>query len=267
MATFGYIKLSGKFFENPFWHEDRQFSKGEAWLDLIQAARVEPSSVIVNGKVIELQRGQLCRSIRYSAKRWSWGEQKVRTFLKLCINMGMITQQQHMGETVITLVKYGVYNDKQHSDNRENNTPITQGQHTDNTAITQSIRKKESKNEIELFDTGQPSNKKYGVKEFSNALLALGVETNVLNDWIAVRKLKRQVFTETALTRFLNEVSKAKITVNEAVRICAEKSWGGFENSWYQNLSLKNQPEPFKNDEQKEKQLRRTQELASRMDT
>lgn len=150
MATTGYIKLSRNLFKNPFWTEERQFSKCEAWIDLIQSARVEQSSVIINNKLIEVQRGQVPASIRYLAKRWSWGEQKVRTYLKLLIDCAMITQQQHRGETIITLVNYGTYNDKQHSNEVENNTRITQGQHTDNTGITQSIKSIRSKELEEL---------------------------------------------------------------------------------------------------------------------
>jgi len=144
-----FIRLSRKFFEHPFWSEDREYSKGEAWLDLIQFARFEPSAAIVNGKVIELQRGELCASIRFLAKRWSWGEQKVRTYLDTCKRLGMITHRQHSGESILTLVKYGSYNERQHSDNTESNTPITQQQHTDNTAITQSKERKKVKNEKE----------------------------------------------------------------------------------------------------------------------
>jgi hypothetical protein len=145
-VTTGFIRLSRKFFENPFWCEARIYSKGEAWLDLIQEARFEPSNAISNGKVIELKQGELIASIRYLAKRWNWGEQKVRTYLINCKVLGMITQRQHSGESVITLVNYGVYNDRQHSGEPESNTAITQRQHSDNTAITQSKRKKERKN-------------------------------------------------------------------------------------------------------------------------
>ena len=125
----GWIKLSRKFFENPFWSEDRKFSKCEAWLDLIQTARFEQSSVIVNGKVIELQRGELCASIRYLAKRWSWGEQMVRTYLKLLVDLKQTTHRITQGQTVITICNYAKYNDKDDG----NNTEPTQSQHRANT--------------------------------------------------------------------------------------------------------------------------------------
>lgn len=173
----GFIKLSRKFFKNPFWNEDREFSKGEAWLDLIQSARFEPSNAIVNGKVIELQRGEVAASIRYLAKRWSWGEQKVRTFIKNCVKMRMITQRQHSGETVIRLVKYGVYNNSQHSDDSESNTAITHRQHTDDTAITQSKeskegeKSKEGKEIIEVEAVASPpvvKKEKFSIEKFTD---------------------------------------------------------------------------------------------------
>jgi hypothetical protein len=142
----GFIKLSRKFFTNHLWNEARVYSKCEAWLDLIQMARIEQSKVIVNNKVIELQRGETCASVRYLAKRWSWGEQKVRTYMKNLVDFSMVTQRQHSGETVVSLVKYSAYNGSQHTDEAENNTATTQRQHSDNTATTQSIRSKEDKN-------------------------------------------------------------------------------------------------------------------------
>lgn len=242
MATTGYIKLSRNLFKNPFWTEERQFSKCEAWIDLIQSARVEQSSVMINNKLIEVQRGQVPASIRYLAKRWSWGEQKVRTYLKLLIDCAMITQQQHRGETIITLVNYGTYNDKQHSNEVGNNTLITQGQHTDNTAITQRIRKEECKkcNNEKINCVCDKSPPKFSKNDFIKKFLEKGVEENILKDWIKVRISKKQVFTETALQRILKEIEKAEITANEAIKICAEKSWGSFEKEWYENLKQKN---------------------------
>lgn len=143
MASTGYIKLNRKFFNNPFWTKQRVYSEAEAWIDLIQSARFDGTTEYVNNRLIELERGELPVSIRYNAKRWSWGEQKVRTFFEILLKNKMITQREHSGQRIINLVNYGVYNDKQHSEEAENNTLITHQQHTDNTAITQNIRSKE----------------------------------------------------------------------------------------------------------------------------
>jgi len=144
-----FLKLDRKIFEHPFWNENREYSKFEAWLDLVKSAQIEKSSVMYNGQVIELQRGELWASIRYLSQRWSWGNQKVRTYLKLLAELRQITHRITQGQTIITLLNFSIYNDTQGN----NNTPITQGQHTDNTGTTQgqhtdntNIRNKEVKN-------------------------------------------------------------------------------------------------------------------------
>jgi len=117
----GFIKLNRGFFDNFLWNEAREYSKAEAWIDLIQSARFEASTEIINGKVIELQKGEIPASRRFLELRWNWGSSKVSNFLKILAQLGMINQRQANGQTVISLVKYNVYND-----NRTTNKPHTE---------------------------------------------------------------------------------------------------------------------------------------------
>lgn len=64
------------------------------------------------------------------------------------------------------------------------------------------------------------------------ALLALGVDRQVAEDWLAFRKVRRAPLTRTALDGVIREAGKAGITVGEAVRIAAEKPWVGFKADW-----------------------------------
>jgi hypothetical protein len=63
-------------------------------------------------------------------------------------------------------------------------------------------------------------------------LLELGVDPQVANDWLQVRKAKRAPLTETVLADLKSEANKAGITVARAVSICAKKSWQGFNATW-----------------------------------
>lgn len=146
----GFIKLSRKFFANPFWAEKRKFSRCEAWLDLIQMAKIEKTTVIVNGKVIILGRGQVCASIRYLSERWGFTTMHTRTFVSLLKSTNMITTHKHNNETVVTLVKYGDYNDNKQTtstpNNKQSNNPSTNEQQTSSTK-NKNIRIKEYKEE------------------------------------------------------------------------------------------------------------------------
>jgi hypothetical protein len=74
---------------------------------------------------------------------------------------------------------------------------------------------------------------KVGLKD----LLALGVEQQTASDWLEVRRLKRAALTQTVINLLVKESAKANISVNDAVRVCAENSWQGFKADWYFNLN------------------------------
>ena len=79
----GYVPYSRKFFaSDPFWKEEREYSRAEAWLDLIQSARFEAGVQPIKGGVIELGRGELIASLRYLGQRWKWDKGKVSRFVK-----------------------------------------------------------------------------------------------------------------------------------------------------------------------------------------
>lgn len=106
----GFITLNRKLFEHPLWTEERTYSKGEAWIDMIQLARFEPSAIVVNSNVIDVQRGEVCASLRFLSNRWNWSTKKVSTYLKLLVKLRMIETQKKQGVTVLKLLNYDTYN-------------------------------------------------------------------------------------------------------------------------------------------------------------
>jgi len=67
---------------------------------------------------------------------------------------------------------------------------------------------------------------------FKNSLLDLGIELNIVETFLSVRKKKKSVNSELAFTKIKNEITKSGLTPNEAIKIAAEKSWSGFEADW-----------------------------------
>lgn len=56
------------------------------------------------------------------------------------------------------------------------------------------------------------------------------------NAWMQVRKNKKaSTLNSIAWARFKSEAQKAGLTLQEAVTICAEKEWRGFEAAWLKN--------------------------------
>jgi hypothetical protein len=108
----GFVKLYRKTFSHKFWTKVRVFSEFEAWIDLLQSARFDESVRIeyIGSREIRYGRGQYPASRRYLAKRWGWGEQKVRTFLTGLKKDGSVTIDDSQGMSVITLCNYDKYN-------------------------------------------------------------------------------------------------------------------------------------------------------------
>ena len=68
-----------------------------------------------------------------------------------------------------------------------------------------------------------------------DALLSLGVDESVANDWIRLRKAKKSAITETAIKGLVRESDSAGVSVNDALSICCERGWSGFKADWITN--------------------------------
>lgn len=139
----GFIPISRKLFNNFLWKEDREFSRAEAWLDLLQLARFEANSTkeIIKGKVIEYGRGERPLSLRLLADRWKWSKNRVDKFLDLLVSERMITKRTANGttngteqgtangtrQTVITICNYESYNSVSKKEGQRKGQSLGQG--------------------------------------------------------------------------------------------------------------------------------------------
>lgn len=71
---------------------------------------------------------------------------------------------------------------------------------------------------------------------FKKELIKLGCEQRYIDDWLVVRKKKKGVNSETALEGWIKQVDKSNLSYNDAVRVCAENSWVGFNVDWLPNV-------------------------------
>lgn len=101
-----------------------------------------------------------------------------------------------------------------------------------------------NENENENKDLNKTKTEKNKNIEFwKEELLLNGADPKDVEDWIKIRKEKKAQFTERSLKTFLNECSKNNFAVSEAVKICADRGWSGFDYSWIN----KNNSKPQKN--------------------
>jgi uncharacterized protein YdaU (DUF1376 family) len=59
-----------------------------------------------------------------------------------------------------------------------------------------------------------------------------GVDEQIVKDFKALRSKHKAPITETAMKGFKREADKAKLSLEDAFRICCEQNWRGFKASW-----------------------------------
>lgn len=158
----GYIKISRKFFDHPFYKEKREYSKAEAWLDLIQICAYDnDNSMLYKGKVIVWGRGQIVASVRYLQQRWNWKSvDKVFSFLELLRSQNMIETDNEQGIGRITLCKYDDYNDAPNAKRTHNRTHSEQS--PNELKEYKEIKKEREARAKSFYDSLKPYLEKYG---------------------------------------------------------------------------------------------------------
>lgn len=108
-ARRGVFALDRGVFEHEVFKTKKPLSKLEAWIWLLGDAAWKGRSRIIDGKKIELKRGQISHSIRFLATAWRWSKTKVERFLETLKNEDMIGTETGTGLTVITIKNYNKY--------------------------------------------------------------------------------------------------------------------------------------------------------------
>lgn len=165
MLMSGFIKLDRNFFKNPFWKENRSYSRAEAWIDLIQMARFEnsPEKILVKNKLITINRGEIRASQRFLSERWGWSLGKVNRFISVLEVEHMVERRVEHSETIVKLLKYNVFNSS--NDNEMNTNGTESGTPTEH----QQEQTKESKEREENKDISTENPKPdFGYKFFTD---------------------------------------------------------------------------------------------------
>lgn len=140
----GYIKLYRDVRDNWVWDE-KPFSKGQAWIDLLMMANHKDKEVMFNGSLITVKRGSRVTSLHKLAERWGWSIHKVSDFLYTLEETGMISQERNSKKTLINVINYGFYQDanepKGTVKRQSRNSKGTLREHSRNTGGTKQVMK------------------------------------------------------------------------------------------------------------------------------
>lgn len=152
----GWVKLHRKIQDHWIYQEKRQFSRYEAWLDLIMMANHKDNKTLVDGELIAIEKGSFITSKRELGRRWDWSNSKVDKFLGLLKSDDMIDYKSDTKKTVITIGKYEVYHDSDKEKRHENETETKQ-KHIENESETNKQECKEFKALKELKNLSSSS--------------------------------------------------------------------------------------------------------------
>ncbi len=110
----GYVALHRKIQDHPFYKEKREFSKYEAWIDILMEVQHsnEAKDVILGMKVLKCFYGESLKSLKTWAKRWNWSASKVKRFFDLLKKMEQISVKSETITTRLKVLNYHLYDPK-----------------------------------------------------------------------------------------------------------------------------------------------------------
>lgn len=134
----GTIEISRELIHHPIvgiQHPERYI----AWTWMLVEARWKTAEkpILIAGKPVILERGQLSHSLRFMADKLPLSVQQLRTFLKRLQNQHMIKIENNTGQQVITICNYDKYQLAPSDINTASTQRATRDQHSINTASTQ----------------------------------------------------------------------------------------------------------------------------------
>ncbi len=140
----GWVSISRQLTEHWLW-EDKPFTKGQAWVDLILLVNHEDNEFLHGNQITNVKRGSRITSIKRLADRWGWSRKKVFDFLSVLEKEHMIEKNSNTKETLLTIIKYSDFqnsrNTKETPKKRRGNTEETQkstnnNENNDNNILT-----------------------------------------------------------------------------------------------------------------------------------
>ena len=166
----GWISLHRKLQNNPIWSSET-FTRGQAWVDLLLLANHKDGYLRIDGKRIDVKRGQLGWSILNISKRWKWSRGKTTRFLKELETDGQITLKTDTKNSIITLCKYNEY---QSASTPRSTTHGTTDEH----------------HVVQQTDTNNNVNNKNNVNNVNKQKVTLEeLSTSHVSQWLAKKRL------------------------------------------------------------------------------
>ena len=163
----GWVSVHRKIMNHWLW-EEKPFSRGQAWVDLLLLANHQDNKFLLGNELAEVKTGSFITSQSKLMNRWGWGNTKVRNFLKLLKEDGMINYHGK-NYTVIEILNYKNY--QKQTDISYEISNNTEEQQTDSKLLA-------NRQQIDSKLTANTNNNDNNVNNDNNMLLSIYSEEN-----------------------------------------------------------------------------------------
>lgn len=253
----GWISVYRKIQDGWLW-EDRPFSRGQAWIDLILLANHQEKRIVLGNELIDVERGTFVSSIRKLCDRWGWSNNKVKKFLELLEIDKKIIKKSDTKKTTITIVNYSVYQDM--SDTKSD-AKATGKRRTSDRQATRSHTNNNVNND----------------NNYNNVINTIGAFTsnkdlfNTILKFVEMRKNIKKEMTDDALEIMLKKLNKLSNDENIQIEILNESimnCWQGIfplkEEKKDKPTTYSKKPSTFNNFEQRDYDSKLEEKLLNR---
>ncbi len=206
----GWVSVHRQIQDHWLW-EDKPFSQGQAWIDLIMLANYENKKMPYKGEVITCERGTVNLSISYLANRWGWSRKRAKNFLNLLESDGMVSTNATTHRTVITIENYSVYND----------VPTTKS--------TTRVSTKEQQGYQQGYSKGSITNNINNINKYNNIYDADPRLDAAIKEFVTFRKKLKKPMTDHAVKLMIAKLNRLSTDIEEQVEILNQSILNGWQ--------------------------------------
>lgn len=233
----GYIKLHRGLIDSEIFASKIGL---KIWIWLLLKASYSQRYVSVNiGKgesTVKLERGELIFGRFKAEEVLNIDGSTIYKWLKKMELLDMIKLKSNNHYTIIEISNYNTYNN---FESEENNIQVTAIEQPSNIQVTTKEQPRNTYKKDKKVKESKEEEIKYYFN-FKKSLIDFGFKTELVDEWLNVRKVKKLINSRTAFNNFIKEVQKSNMDINEVLKTCVIKSWGGFEAKWINVDNSKN---------------------------
>jgi hypothetical protein len=206
----GWIKLHRQITEHWIWKDPVKF---QWWMDMLLMANHADNKLCIGMQLIECKRGQTVMSLTNWSKRWKVSRDTVRNFLVLLEKDTMISHENLVNSTRITICNYDTYqtdlHDSQTQSKRKANASQTRADINKNVKNDKTVNNE--KKEKENFPPQIQKRFLIQISELENFLKSDAEWKNIvcMQNHITIAELENYISTFTGLLKARGEPDKS----------------------------------------------------------